>query len=231
MTGVDAGAIMTAPGPDGSCRIVGVLRTVPSGRDVDSDFAVAWRRYLAGNYGREPAMDIRFEYHGAGYPGRYGSASADRLGVVTLYVLRARGVAMPVAVLANTAGVRNDHSVLLEQFLDGVRLSPERAEPVNRTVQMADLVGEWHEGGDSSVNWVDVYGNYAATTFVAHGVTYDIAADGTFHSSFAGISNGKILREKATGRIDLQRDLLARCCRNAANARAADTASSAISGR
>jgi len=203
----DGAANMTDSGPGWYYGIV-VLPAFRSAGDFDRDFAAVWQRDLAGMYGREPSIDDRYDYREAGYPGRFGSGSSDRSGVVTLYVLHAHSMAIPVAVLATTVGVRNDHSVALELFLDGIRVSPDPPQPLKRTVQMTDLAGEWHEGGDSSVNWVDAFGNYAGTTFVAHGVSYEVAADGSFRSRFAGISNGRILREQSTGRIELRDDLL-----------------------
>ena len=203
----DSAVSMTESGPGWYYGIV-LISAFPSAGDIDRDFSTVWQRHLAKTYGREPSIDDRYDYREAGYPGRFGGGSSDRSGVVTLYVLSAHGMVIPVAVFATTAAVRSDHSVVLELFLDGIRISPDRPEPVKRTVQLADLAGEWHEGGDSSVNWVDAFGNYAATTFVAHGVSYDVAADGSFSSSFAGISNGKILREKSSGRIELRDDLL-----------------------
>lgn len=200
------GAEMDLSGPNWYCRIV-VLPAFRSGRDIDSDLTAAWQRHVPKTFGRAPAINDRFDYLEAGYPGRF--AAAANAGAAALYVLRAHGATVPVIVLTNREAIRFNLSVVIELFLDGIRITPDRAQPLKQIVQLADLEGEWHEGNDSSVRWVDVYGNSAGSTFVAHGVTYDIAGNGTFRSRFAGISSTTIVRGSTNGRVDLQGDRLA----------------------
>ena len=86
----DGAANMTDSGPGwttASYNTPGV--PIPPG-DFDRDFAAVWQRDLAKMNGREPSIDDRYDYREAGYPGRFGSGSSDRSGVVTLmYVLHA----------------------------------------------------------------------------------------------------------------------------------------------
>ena len=93
---------------------------------------------------------------------------------------------------------------MISEFVEGVRSGPVKAQVPKANITIADLVGEWHTGGDSSVNYVDSNtGAYAGSSTVAHSAGYVIAANGTFTQQFAGISNRNIIRGKSAGTVEL----------------------------
>jgi len=100
------------------------------------------------------------------------------------------------------------YSTAMSLFMDGIRVDPERAQPLKTKIQLQDLVGEWTTSSESSVIYVNDSGGYAGTSFVAYGTTYKIAANGTYHSRFAGISNGTVVREEEDGVVEIQSDLV-----------------------
>lgn len=200
-------ATMTTSGPNWYCRIT-VFPAFPSGRDLDVDFATAWQHTVGRIVGQAPPMDDLMDYRAAGYSGRSGALSMEGRGHVALYALHSRENTIPVAVLSSTPGVFFDHSVVISLFLDGLRISPDTAQALREMIRVADLIGEWHEGSDNSINYVDIFGNYAGTRFAAHGATYVIAPDGSYRSSFTGLNNIVTVREQTSGRVELQGDLL-----------------------
>jgi len=202
----EAVALMKATGRNWQV-LIALLPPFESSADINRDFAAEWQRRITRHFG-SPGPRFVGDYNGAGYPGRVASDTPEGRGFVRLYLLRAHSSAIPVMVLASTSGILSDHSVPIEEFLDSIRISPDRPQPPTRTVRLSDLAGEWHEGGDSSVNWVDRFGNYAGTDFVAHGSTYVINADGTFLSNFVGIFNRAIIRDKTTGHVEIDGDLI-----------------------
>ena len=104
-----------------------------------------------------------------GYSGRYGSVyTPDGSHYVHLYLLEARSSAIPVLVVTVDRRTFNDLQSAISLFVEGVRRAPLRAEPVKTTVALADLVGEWRSGGESSVNYVTSSGAYAGPILSAN---------------------------------------------------------------
>jgi len=124
---------------------------------------------------------------------------------VTLLLLDAGTQAVPL--LALSGGDEAQYRQAREGFLKGLKL---QGSPPNRPLFSAwELVGSW-SGSDSAItNYVNAYtGAYAGSQITAYGQTYTFKADGSYEYSFAGISGGRTIREKQSGRYRLEGNLL-----------------------
>src|SRR3989475_10566473 len=86
----------------------------------------------------------------AGYSGKYGSIWIDDNRFVWLYLLETGQGAIPVLVVTQDRHAFDDLLPVISQVVEGVRIGPEKAQPAKTNVTLADLVGQWHSGGDSS---------------------------------------------------------------------------------
>ncbi|MCA1817276.1 MAG: hypothetical protein LC746_12955, partial [Acidobacteria bacterium] len=113
------------------------------------------------------------------------------------------GSVLPVLVVTPDRQTFNSLEPVVSLFLDGVRQLPLKAQAPKTSVTIADLVGEWRSGGDSSLDYVTPSGAYAGSSTVAHGASYIIAADGSYKSQFAGVANRQIVRGGGVGTVEL----------------------------
>ena len=60
-----------------------------------------------------------------------------------------------LARVAAAFGLMGAAWLFISQFIEGVRSAPAKAQVAKKTISIADLVGEWRSGGDSSVNYVN----------------------------------------------------------------------------
>ena len=140
----------------------------------------------------------------AGYQGRYGSTNTDdNSHYVHLYVLEAGESVIPVLVVTPDRQSFNSLEPIISLFVEGLRQLPLKAQPPKSSITIADLAGEWRSSGDSSLNYVTSSGAYAGSSTVAHGVSYAIAANGSYKSQFAGITNRQIIRSNSAGTVEL----------------------------
>jgi hypothetical protein len=159
-----------------------------------------WQRTLGRPLGREwEGASSLITY--TGYPGKFAVESVQGNAQLQITVLKAHAQAVPVVRLCSPNSVWHEHGDLLSQLFESIRIGPDRAQPPKTRISVADLAGQWREGGSDNTGWVDAHGNYAGTSLVAHGITYEIAADGTYSSRYAGLANGQVLREQTTGSV------------------------------
>ena len=187
---------------DGNVWAMAVFKPLHSSGNPEADFRSAWAQDVRSMDAPEPIYD----HNGtAGYSGRYGSTNTpDGAHYVYMCVLEAGQSAIPVLVVAPNRQAFNQLEPAILEFIEGVRIAPAKAQPAKKSITIADLVGEWHSGGESSVNYVDSHsGAYAGSSTVAHGAGYTIASDGSFTFRFAGLSNRQIIREQGSGTVEL----------------------------
>jgi len=187
--------------------IIAVYQPMRSSGNPDADFSVAWRKLAP----HEPVPEPIYEHKSsAGYSGRYGSqTTGDGEHLVWVYVLESRGSAIPVLVITQSRQMFNAMEPVITLVVDSVRLAPDKTQGFKTTITLADLVGEWHSGGESSVSYVDsATGAYAGSSTVAHGAGYVIAANGTYTYKLAGVSGRQIVRDQGSGTVEITRDLI-----------------------
>ena len=186
---------------NGQVIALAVFRPLHSSGNPDNDFRAAWAKDVRS---MQPPAPI-YEHKGlAGYQGRYGSTNTDdNSHYVHLYVLEAGENAIPVLVVTPDRQSFNMLEPVISLFVEGVRQLPLKAQLPKTSITIADLAGEWRSSGDSSLNYVTSSGAYAGSSTVAHGVSYTIAADGSYKSQFAGISNRQIIRSNSVGTVEL----------------------------
>lgn len=197
--GGDAALLATSQG--GEVIPLAVFRPLRSTGNPDNDFRAAWAKDVRTMQTPEPI----YEYKSlAGYQGRYGSTSApDGSRYLLLYVLEAGESVIPVLVITPNRQSFNSLEPVISLFVEGVRQLPLKAQPPKTSVTIADLVGDWRGGGDSSLNYVTASGAYAGSSTVAHGASYTIASDGSYKSQFAGVTNRQIVRGGSVGTVEL----------------------------
>src|SRR2546421_5694099 len=191
----------------GNIWVMAVFTPLRSSGDPDADFRAAWTQDVRSMSVPEPV----YEHKGtAGYQGREGSQNTpDGSRHVFMYVLEADHTAIPVLVISPSRAMFNELLPVISEFVEGIRSGPFKAQAPKTNITIADLVGEWHTGGDSSVNYVDSNtGAYAGSSTVAHSAGYVIAANGTFTQQFAGISNRNIIRGKSAGTVELTSEFI-----------------------
>jgi len=187
---------------DGQVVALAVFRPLGASGNPDSDFRAAWAKVVRSIEAPEPIYEHRSL---AGYQGRYGSTTtADSSHYVHLYVLEAGESAVPVLVITPDRQSFNASEPVISLFVEGVRRVPLKAQPPKTSIAIGDLVGEWRSSGDSSLNYVTASGAYAGSSTVAHGASYTIAADGSYKSQFAGVTNRQIVRGNSVGTVELR---------------------------
>ncbi len=198
----DEGARVTMTQGDGSnIAVIALFRGIRSSGDADADFRSAWAQCVRSMEAPQPIYEHKSL---VGYSGRYGSTNTpDGSQYVHLYVLEAGSYAVPVLIVTANRQKFNAIEPVVSQFVEGIRIAPKTAEPPKTGIAMADLVGEWHSGGESSLNYVTPSGAYAGSSTVAHGATYTISANGSYTSQFAGVSNRNIIRGHSAGIVEL----------------------------
>jgi hypothetical protein len=192
-------ALLRLGGPGWQCDVT-LLQPFRSSGDTEQDLRGFWQRTLRRPMGGlwEGASSL-ITY--AGYPGKFAVESVEGAAQLQITILQAHAQAVPVVRLCSSNSVWYEHGDLLSQLFESIRIAPDRAQPPKTRISVADLAGQWHEGGSDNTGWVDPRGNYAGTSLVAHGITYEIAADGTYSSLYAGLANGQVLREQTTGSV------------------------------
>jgi len=189
------------------CRIT-VLRSVSAGRVTQEGFTSLWEWLV----GRQASSWDNIEEHKStiGYSGwiaRNGLEEGNGAGTLRLYGLQAGEKFIVIIVDASANNMILNRYDDLAVFLDGVRVSPERARAPKYQVDIADIAGEWHYGADSTINYISATGVIYGST-VAHGSTYVIQPDGTFTSSFAGFNDDYIVRQKGAGWVKIDGNLI-----------------------
>ena len=178
-----------------------VFRPLRSSGNPDNDFRAAWAKDVRSMQPPEPVYEHKSL---AGYQGRYGSTNTpDNSHYVYLCVLEAGEGVIPVLVITPDRQTFNSLEPVISLFVEGVRQLPLKAQLPKTSITIADLAGEWRSSGDSSLNYVTSSGAYAGSSTVAHGVSYTIAADGSYKSQFAGITNRQIVRSNSVGTVEL----------------------------
>jgi len=186
---------------NGHVMALAVFRPFGSSGNPDSDFRAAWAKDVRSMQPPEPIYEHKSL---AGYQGRYGSTNTDdNSHYVHLYVLEAGESVIPVLVVTPDRQSFNSLEPIISLFVEGLRQLPLKAQPPKSSITIADLAGEWRSSGDSSLNYVTSSGAYAGSSTVAHGVSYTIAADGSYKSQFAGITNRQIIRSNSAGTVEL----------------------------
>ena len=183
-----------------------VFKPLTSSGDPDNDFRVAWTKDVRSLQLPAPIYEHKSL---AGYQGRYGGTNTDdNSHYVHFYALEAGQSVIPVLVITPDRQTFNSIEPLISLFVDGVRQLPLKAQAPKTSLTLADLVGVWRSGGDSSIDYVTPSGAYAGSSTVAHGVTYTIASDGSYKSQFAGIANRQIIRSDSVGTVELSSGII-----------------------
>src|SRR5262249_12493258 len=173
--------------------------------NADGDFRSAWMK-VAGATPEVPEPIYDYKSF-AGYSGKYGATNDAQGRLLWLYALRTGQNTVPVLVVTWNRADFNELESQINQVVDSVRLGSVKAEPIKTSVTLADLVGAWQSGADSSISYVDsATGAYAGSSIAAHGQGYTIAADGTYTYQFAGVSNRNIVPGPGSGRVEVNQD-------------------------
>jgi len=181
--------------------VIAVFKPLHATGHSDADFTTAWTQLIRTMTPPTPIYDYTST---AGYSGSEGGENTeDGSHHVFLYLLEAPSSAIPVMVVTANRRTFDELQPAISQFVEGIRLAPLQAQAVKTNVMMSDLEGEWHTGGESSLNYVTDSGAYAGSSTVAHGAGYVIAPDGNFTYNFAGVSNHQIVRGKGSGKVEL----------------------------
>jgi len=193
-----------------------VFQPLRSTGNPDNDFRAAWAKDVRSMQVPAPIYEHKSF---AGYQGRYGATNTDDGShYVQFYALEAGQSVIPVMAVTPNRKTFDDLLPIISIFVDGVRQLPLKAQAPKISLTIADLIGEWRSGGDSSIDYVTPSGSYAGSSMVAHGVTYTIASNGGYRSQLAGLANGQIIRSNSVGTVELgpgtigfrERDKLAR---------------------
>ncbi len=186
---------------NGQVAALAVFLPLRSSGNPDNDFRAAWAKVARSVQSPAPIYEHKSL---AGYQGRYGSTNTDdNSHYVHLYALESGGSVLPVLVVTPNRQSFNSLEPVISLFVEGVRQLPLKAQRPKTSITIADLVGEWRSSGDSSLNYVTSSGAYAGSSTVAHGVSYAIAANGSYKSQFAGIANRQIVRSNSVGTVEL----------------------------
>jgi len=98
---------------------------------------------------------------------------------------------------------------MAEVFLAQLRCPAAKDRPL---VDKTGVIGSYHFGSGSSMQWENIYTGATAMTFVSYGGTLDLKSDGTFnytYSSASGVAGAaKFAGIKASGTWRIERDVL-----------------------
>jgi hypothetical protein len=210
LAGGGASADMVWTNANGAYCIIVLTKPVPSSGDPEKDFAVTWRSGVEHNPQASVPTPI-YDIHGMmGYPGKYSASAIDnRTKYVFLYVLETGKSFVPVVVITPSRTVFDVMEPTVRAVIGSVRVAPLMAVPIQATVTVADLVGDWKYGDASVVTYVNSStGNYAGTSTTFSGEFYTITSDGRYTYSFQGMTGGHIVREKSAGVVEFSGEFI-----------------------
>ena len=200
----DDHAAMGLVGANGEFCIISLTKPVATSGNADKDFAVTWRLVVQHNPQSSVPTPI-YDIHGMmGYPGKYSASPvANQTKYAFLYVLETGQSFVPVVVVTPNRAVFDAHAETVRAVLGSVRLAPLVALPIQKTVSIADLVGDWKYGDSSTVSYVNrSTGSYAGSSTSWYGAYYTITSDGRYTYSFQGMTDGHIVRDKSAGVVE-----------------------------
>jgi hypothetical protein len=122
-----------------------------------------------------------------------------------LYLL-ARGTRV-VPVAAFLIGYDKTLEKDLEAFLESAEIPGSGSAKVE-LVSAADFPGEWKTSSASYASYVTPSGGYAGDASISTASTFVLKPDGTFQSSFTGVTSKTVVREKDEGKWSIEDDIL-----------------------
>jgi hypothetical protein len=190
--------------------IIVITKPLPPTGDAEANFKSAWTLILTRAFNEAVPSPIYAIKVKGGYPGKFGgNVSNDRTKFYHLETIETPQGVVPILVIASSGDVVNAAWQTLSTFVQGVRVSPGKAQPPKKTIALADMTGMWRTGASSSLSYVDSHtGAYAGSSTVAYSASYDIAANGAYTYVFGGITNGTTVRERSSGVVDFTSDLV-----------------------
>src|SRR3989454_10343716 len=192
--GDDFASVMLTKG-DRYC-VIAIYKARRSSGDAEADFSSAWTKIAPHAPVPEPIYDHTAS---AGYSGKYGSTWIDDNRFVWLYLLETGQGAIPVLVVTQDRHAFDDLLAVISQVVEGVRIGPEKAQPAKTNVTLADLVGQWHSGGERSGKYMgSATGSQAGRCLFAPADGYQTAGAGRDTPRFSGARKPHIARDRGS---------------------------------
>ena len=180
---------------------------MPSSGESTADLKQAWTRLIlpSSDYRGLPAAPYYDVRNALGYPAiRAEDPSVSRTALTRLYILETGKSCIPVVLVSPNRPVMDAMEHIALAFIGSVRQAPLRAQPVQSTITIADLVGHWQSGAATSRDFYNVQtGHYEGNSTSFFGASYAITSDGGFSYRMSGKSNGSTVREQESGVIEL----------------------------
>ncbi|HLJ45978.1 MAG TPA: hypothetical protein VKU01_08220 [Bryobacteraceae bacterium] len=198
-----------------SCEIA-VFWAVDATPDAIADHARQWSRIADALFHTGPGIppSARTLPSGAQLVAGIGMGRFNGVPVVvTLFTVRGAGRVTPVLILTPTAEALKDYTRSIEGFTASLIAHPSWQRPANLPseplpVRIADLAGTWQRGSGNVINYVNSWGAITGSNTTFFNEVLTVAPDGGYQSSMAGMTSGRVVRDKIAGKWILDGEFL-----------------------
>ncbi len=202
---------------DRSCSIT-ILWSHATGGDVMADHQRTWAAIAeAGFHTGAAAQPMRQALpNGVEVLGSIGAGQALGGGgpvIVVVMTAHALDRSVPIIILAPTAAALQAYQPAIEAFTVSLIVHKPYERPANLPSQplrvtLADLAGDWQQGGANVITYVNSSGGIAGSSSSFYNQVRHVDADGSYRASTAGMTGGATVREEVTGRMSLDGEIL-----------------------
>lgn len=181
--------------------VVAITLPQPAVGDADANFRSLWTR-IAQN---DPPSPYAIKPKG-GYGGKYAATTCKPKVTCILFTLETGKGVVPVFALIPEGQPDWNFFWPIHQ---SVRISPARAQPPKKNLDMNDMVGKWSWGASSTMAYVSsTSGRVVGASTNAVGSTYTFAADGSYTVSSQGINGTRTFKEESSGRVEFTPEVI-----------------------
>src|SRR5215471_815473 len=145
--GPDFGAMVHKEG--NQFWLASVYTSMPSSGDPNADFKAAWRRVVLSVAGFQgvPGYNPYSISKPLGYSGvYYDDSNTNNTVYARLYALETGKSCIPVVFISGNRQMLDGMGHMEAAIVGSVRAAPAKATPIQQSIKIADLAGEWTEG-------------------------------------------------------------------------------------
>ena len=203
--GPDFGAMVYKEG--NQFWLASVYTSMPSSGDPNADFKAAWRRVVLSVAGFQgvPGYSPYSVSKPLGYSGvYYDDSNTNNTAYARLYALETGKSCVPVVFISGNRQMLDGMGHMEAAIVGSVRAAPAKATPIQQSLKLADLAGEWTEGLAFSTSYYNrSTGQYAGSQQTFYRADWSIAANGRYSYKMGGMNHNVPVKDDDTGVIEL----------------------------
>lgn len=200
---------------DRSCSIV-VPWSHPTGGDVLADHARTWAAIADTGFHTGPAAQpLRSSLPNGVEVIANIAAGQGQNGPVIIMVLTAHALdrSVPIVILVPDADALKAYQQAIDVFASSLIIHKPYERPADLPSQplrvtVADLAGDWQQGGANVITYVSSSGGFAGSNTSFFNQVRHVEPDGSYRASTSGMTGGAVVREQVTGKMTIDGEIL-----------------------